>query len=124
MSKKEINLNNQRASFSKNVKRKILLELAKGQNPESALLKYAQTLKEISNDKKYAAKLLHKWRKEMYEDKQMLGLLNYDINKDDLKEEIKSMGEDDEADFEDITLDEIDLLRSYSKEIVVFKNGR
>jgi hypothetical protein len=25
---------------------------------------------------------------------------------------------------QDITLDEIDLLRSYSKEIVVFKNGR
>lgn len=120
MASKEVKINNQRISFSKNIKRKILLEIAKGENPEAALLKHAfESLKEISNDKKYAAKLLHKWRKEMYENKEILGLLNHDVDEMVLKEEIASIGADYEEEIEDITLDEIESLRNCEKEIIV-----
>lgn len=120
MTSKEVKINNQRLSFSKNIKRKILLEVAKGESPENALLKCGfESLEEISNDKKYAAKLLHKWRKEVYENKGILNLLTHDVDKETLKEEIISIGADCEEESEDITIDELESLRNCEKEIVV-----
>lgn len=124
MKKKEININNQRISFSKNIKRKVLLEVAKGESPENALLKHGlESLKEISEDKKYAAKLLHKWRKEMYENKEILNLLAHNIDKSALKEEIENMGTDEEEEKEGFSVEEIDLIRNCSKEIIIIKNS-
>ena len=120
MTSKEVKINNQRTSFSKNIKRKILLEIAKGENPETAFLKHAfESLKEVSNDKKYAAKLLYKWRKEMYENKEILSLLNHNVDKALLKDEIISIGADCEEEIEDLTIDEIESLRNCKKEIIV-----
>lgn len=97
MNKKEVKLNNQRVSFSRKIKRKILLEVAKGKSPQEALLMYAfDSIEEISKDKKYASKLLHKWRKEMYENKEILNFLNHQFSFEMLDCEIDNMGSDEE----------------------------
>ncbi|MBQ8635689.1 hypothetical protein IJ425_06020 [bacterium] len=97
MKKQEVKLNNLRTSFSKRIKRKILLEVAKGRNPNEVLLECAfLSLDDVTKDKKYAAKLLHKWRKELYENKEILNILNHDVNREMLDYEIEAMGCDDE----------------------------
>ncbi|MBQ7286763.1 MAG: hypothetical protein IJW73_03275, partial [Candidatus Gastranaerophilales bacterium] len=78
MAKKDVNLNTQRVSFSKRIKRKILLEVSKGRKPQEVFLEYAfDSFDEITKDKKYVAKLLYKWRKDLYENKEILNFLNY-----------------------------------------------
>ena len=99
MSKKDVNLNTQRVSFSKRIKRKILLEVAKGRKPQEVFLEYAfKSFDEITTDKKYVAKLLYKWRKEIYENKEMLNFLNYEIDLKSLDDEIDNFGEDESED--------------------------
>ena len=99
MGKKDVNLNTQRVSFSKRIKRKILLEVSKGRKPQDVFLQYAfDSFDEITSDKKYVAKLLYKWRQELYENKEILNFLNYKIDEQSLKEEIDNLGTDDEED--------------------------
>ena len=98
MKNKEVKLNSSRASFSKRIKRKILLEVAKGKNPNEVLLEYAfLSLEDVTKDKKYAAKLLHKWRRELYENREILNILNHDVTCEMLDYEIETMGCDDEC---------------------------
>lgn len=73
--KKDFKENSQRLSFSKAFKRRVLLEYSKGKNSDEILneiIKYSNT-----TDKKYASKIVHKWRKEMYLDKEILYLTNH-----------------------------------------------
>ena len=99
MSKYDVNLNNERVSFSKRIKRKILLEVAKGAKPKDVFLRYVfSSFDKITTDEKYVAKLLYKWRKELYENKEMLNFLNYDLNENILGDEIFNIGEDDDND--------------------------
>ena len=49
-----------RIHFSKSFKRKALLDFSQG-------IRASEILKKESNDKKYASKLIHKWRKELYQ---------------------------------------------------------
>ena len=121
MSKKDVNLNSQRVSFSKRIKRKILLEVSKGRKPQEVFLEYAfDSFDEITSDKKYVAKLLYKWRKELYENKEILNFLNYKIDEKNLKEEIDNLGSDDE---EDYILDGIELeLKVKFEQMVTQKN--
>ena len=129
MSKKDVNLNNERVSFSKRIKRKILLEVAKGEKPKDVFLKYAfSSLDEITTDEKYVAKLLYKWRKELYENKEMLNFLNYDINENILGDEIFNIGEDND---DDCVLDGIENELKvnfekimYQKNINILKNSK
>ena len=54
MKKQDVKFNSQRISFSKKIKRKMLLELAKGKKPKEILLENAfVSLNEITQDKKY-----------------------------------------------------------------------
>lgn len=102
MSEKDIKINKKRVGFSKRIKRKILLEVAKGKKMEDALLEHAfVSLEGITTDKKYAAKLFYKWSKEVYEHRDMLFLLNHEVDSDMIDDEIDNIGEDEE--------DEIDL---------------
>lgn len=99
----ELKINSQRITFSKKMKRKILLALASGQNPDEAFLSCAfDLLNSTSKDKKYTAKLLYKWKKELYSSPQMLNFLNHEISKDMIEDEIENIGTDIQMDeFED-----------------------
>ena len=104
MGKKDVNLEGQRVRFSRKIKRKVLLEVAKGKRAQDVFLEcIVSSLNEITSDKKYVSKLLYKWRKELYENKEFLCLLNHEIDNKMLMDEIKSIGDDAE---EDISLDE------------------
>ncbi|MBQ4647333.1 MAG: hypothetical protein IJB79_08295 [Candidatus Gastranaerophilales bacterium] len=97
MQKKDVNLDGQRVRFSKKIKRKILLEISKGANAKDVLLKYAfSSFDEISADKKYAAKLLSKWRKELYQNKEVLNFLNHEIDFGAIDEEIMRLEKESE----------------------------
>ena len=101
MTKKDVKFNEQRITFSKKVKRKVLLELAKGAKPTQALLKHTSlTLDEITQDKKYAAKLLYKWRQEYYKNREILFILNHDLDIETLNQEIENIGSDDEEEID------------------------
>ena len=95
----EVKFNKERVSFSRSIKRKILLEIANGKNPNKVLMELANIPKEkFNNDKKYATKLIHKWRKEMYENKEILNILNHDLNQKIIEDEIVAIGDDKEED--------------------------
>lgn len=92
----EIKLNKQRANFSRRIKRKILLEIADGKNPKEIFATCApEILKNNTNDKKYVAKLIHKWKKEMYKNMEILFISNYDVTPEMLDYEIKALDDDD-----------------------------
>ncbi len=93
MENKESKSNKQRTSFSKKTKRKALLEFAKGKKPQEIVLNDGEIK---TTDKKYVAKLLHKWRKEAYQNKEILNLLSHQITQDMIDEEIENLGSDDE----------------------------
>ena len=96
---KEIKLNNQRASFTRRIKRKILLEIADGKKPIEVILKYAsEVVENNTTDKKYALKLIHKWKKEMYENKEILNILNHKIDNEIIEDEINAINIDENED--------------------------
>lgn len=98
---KDVKLNEKRTTFSKGLKRKILIEITKGVKPEDALLKYAfDSLGDITKDKKYASKLIHKWRKEIYEHKEFLYLINHELDDEALDYEIENLSNEDDDDDE------------------------
>lgn len=87
----------ERIHFSKYFKRRALLAFSKLKKPNEALRACGINLEEFNiTDKKYAAKLLHKWRKEMYANFEMLNILNYDLTDEVLKREIESIKVDPE----------------------------
>ena len=72
-----------------------MLEIAKGAKPKDAFLKYvALELSDLSDDKKYISKIVHKWKKELYENREMLFFLNHDVDDEMIEEEILSLGND------------------------------
>ena len=92
MKKQDVKINNQRVSFSKKIKRKMLLEFAKGKNPKDFLLEFVfDSLTNITKDKKYCAKLLHKWKKELYQNKNILSVLSHKIDKQMIEYEIENI---------------------------------
>ena len=92
MAQKDVKINSQRVSFSKKLKRKMLLEFAKGKNPKDFLFESAfSSLKDITNDKKYSSKLLHKWKKELYLNKNILSILSHHIDNQMIDYEIENM---------------------------------
>ena len=92
MTKQDVKINNQRVSFSKKIKRKMLLEFAKGKNPKDFLLEFAfSSLINITKDKKYSSKLLHKWKKELYLNKNILSILSHKIDNQMIDYEIENI---------------------------------
>ena len=98
----KINKNTKRKSYSKALKRKILLDIINGKKPQDAFLEYAtEPIEQISSDKKYVLKLIHKWKKEVYENKELMYLVNQNITSELLEDEIEIMDEikNEENDF-------------------------
>lgn len=93
MKEKDVKFNNERKTFSKKIKRELLLEVIKGKNVKNALLEMVQG---ETKDKKYASKLLHKWKKEFHLNLETLFLLNHEVDKKMIKSEINSLGLDNE----------------------------
>ena len=93
LSKKEnIKYNSERISFSKKIKRKILLDVAKGKSATEALLDNGfNSIQSVSNDKKYAPKLIHKWKKELCRNREMLFTGSCEPNDEFLKEDISQL---------------------------------
>lgn len=96
--KEDVKINDKRITFSKKVKRKVLLELVKGSNPTQALLKHTSlSLDEITSDKKYAAKLIHKWKQEYYKNREILFILNHELDEEMIDEEIANLTMEEEV---------------------------
>ena len=93
--------NKTRKEFSRKFKRKVLLEYLKGKKPDKIFSEFGV---EFTNDKKYASKLIHKWKEELYKNFNILALSYINIDKNYSKTEINSIGSDEE---EDKILDEL-----------------
>ena len=92
MAKNDVKINSQRVSFSKKIKRKMLLEFAKGKNPKDFLLETVfESLVEITKDKKYSSKLLYKWKKELYLNKNILSILSHKVDNQMIDDEIENI---------------------------------
>lgn len=80
----------ERVHFSKYFKRRALLEFARVKKPNEALRACGFDIdEELLIDKKYAAKLLHKWRKELYQNCEILSFMNCEMTDEALKREIE-----------------------------------
>ena len=65
-------------------------------------MEYAtEPIEQISSDKKYVLKLIHKWKKEVYENKELMYLVNQNITSELLEDESEIMDEikNEENDF-------------------------
>ena len=80
-----------RIYFTKSFKRWALIEFANGK-------KASEILKNKSNDKKYASKLIHKWKKELYQNPNLIALLYENTDFEHFQKEINIIGEDNEND--------------------------
>ncbi len=81
-----------KTNFSKEQKRRALVELSKGKSPDEVFeIVFENSGKLKSADKKYRAKLLHKWRNEMYNNKEVLNFQKKEMNNETLEYEIKNM---------------------------------
>ncbi len=65
--------------------------------------KASEILNKESSDKKYAAKLLHKWRNELYKNPNLIALIYQNIDLNYFVDEINLIGEDDEPDDFDLS---------------------
>lgn len=92
MKKQDIKFNSQRITFSKKIKRRVLLEIAKNRKPREVFCEVAfSNIDEVSSDKKYISKLVHKWRKELYNNKAILSILNQEVDINSLDYEIETL---------------------------------
>ena len=82
---------NTRIHFSKPFKRRALLAYANGK-------KAKEILNKESSDKKYASKLIHKWRNELYKNPNLIALIYENIDLEHFYEEIDLIGDDFEVD--------------------------
>ena len=84
--------NNQRISFTKEFKRRVLLEVSKGRKPEEIFDEVvAKNFCIETNDKKYYAKLMHKWRKEIYTNHNLLSFSFIEPTNKNLELEIDNL---------------------------------
>ncbi len=84
-----------RKRFTNQFKRKILLEYSKGKKPAEIFLENGI---DFTADKKYALKLVHKWKQELYKNINWLSLEYCNIDFDYAQKEIDTIGKDSEID--------------------------
>ena len=89
--KEDVKFNKERKTFSKQIKRKVLLEYAKGKNVNDIVKEYLFEDSDKIKDEKYASKLIHKWKKEMYNNKEYLNAQICEPTKEFLDYEFKSL---------------------------------
>ena len=84
-----------RKHFTNKLKRMVLLEYAKGKKPSQIFLEYGI---DPTEDKKYPPKLINKWKNELYKNMGLISLSFVNIDSKYAKQEIDSIGSDEEAD--------------------------
>ena len=82
-------------TFSRQFKRKFLLEYSKGKKPNDIFEEFGINL---TSDKKYASKMLHKWKNELYKNPLMLISEYVNLDLSYVNEEITAIGNDFEND--------------------------
>lgn len=96
---------NKRMHFSKDFKRKVLIEFAAVKKPKEA---FRVCGFEVDNKKvkdlKYASKLLYKWKREFMNNRCMLSFLNSEFTDDDIENEILILESSNDNDIDDLSL--------------------
>ena len=87
--------NKTKKHFSRQFKRMALLEYAKGKKPSQIFFELGV---KSTDDKKYASKLINKWKQELYKNINLISLSFVNINSKYAKQEIDSIGDDGEID--------------------------
>ena len=84
-----------RKYFTNKIKRSVLIEYTKGKKPTEI---FSDLGIDFTQDKKYAPKLINKWKNELYKNINIIALnfANTDFNY--LEKEINSIGDDSETD--------------------------
>lgn len=100
-----------RIRYSKEFKRWALKEAVSGKNNNDILRASGFDIEPlIKKDKKYASKLLHKWRKEIFENSSKMYITSIKLTDKVIKDEIESMYFEDD-------IDEIMLLRKNNRKM-------
>lgn len=88
----------ERVHFSRYFKRRVLLEYARLKKPNEALRACGFDIDSaLLIDKKYASKLIHKWRKELYQNHHMRSFMNCEMTDEALKREIEFLKSEDDS---------------------------
>ena len=107
-----------RTTFSKYFKRRTLIDVATGKNFEDILHDFGIDVEDaLKKDRKYCAKLIHKWRQEIYHNNELLYFANSNSSNNELKEEIVSMDDYGEKDavLSDMKIKIRDGVKTYKK---------
>ncbi len=88
-----------RTYYAKRFKRQTLVDLTRGSNVDDIFLNLDFDIYELMmHDKKYIAKLLHKWKRGLEDSLKDLYLVNRYQNNNDILNDIEMLGKDDEPD--------------------------
>ena len=91
---------NSRIRYSKEFKRRALVEISAGLNPYDVFKSLGVDVEKLcKNDKKYLSKLLYKWNKEIYKDNEKMYFLNCELTDSELLSEIEYLKQDDDKDY-------------------------
>ncbi len=90
---KDFCLRKERMHFSKYFKRKVLIEYASIKKPRETFLACGFYLNDAqTKDLKYASKLIHKWKKELIDNNNLLCFMNVEMTDEALESELMSLG--------------------------------
>ena len=79
-----------RISYSKDFKYSALIRVINGENFEDVLRSSGFNIDNlIKKDKKYCPKLLHKWKKEIYENPELIYFINNEISNNEIEAQIE-----------------------------------
>ncbi len=88
-----------RTIFSKELKRKILVEIICGKKPKDAFFDNVKGYDEsLKKDDKYISRLINGWKNEVYNNRDLLRMNFYNVTNEMLQDEINNMGYEEELD--------------------------
>ena len=89
-------MNKKRIYYSKDLKRRALIQYANGEKLDTFLRSNNIDIDSlIKRDKKYISKLLYKWRNELYKNNEILFLTNDELSTCTLEQELLSLSDDE-----------------------------
>ena len=91
--------NKNRIKYSKDFKRQALINYKNPKEFEKMLLKYGYDIEKLcANDKKYCAKLLHKWKKEACRNNEILYFINTELTNSAIEDELDNLSDEHDGD--------------------------
>lgn len=89
----------QKNYYSKILRRRAFIEISKGKKLYDFLIEEGYNIDDlIKKDKKYALKLAHKWKKEFFEQRELIYVNSYRLTDKILKEELVLIQQEQEDD--------------------------